>query len=65
MTKESELLAIRRPARQVGLHGRENQLQLLGSVHLASPHGAIGGIIVATHSPSREKSSPIAEIPER
>src|SRR5207249_12136403 len=46
MAEEGKLLAIRGPSRQVSLHGRESQFELLGSVHLASPHGAIGAVIV-------------------
>ena len=46
MAKEGDLLSIRRPSRQIGQHRWENKLELLGSVDLASPHGAIGGIVV-------------------
>src|SRR5208337_711525 len=46
MTKEGDLLPVRRPSRQVSQHGRKDKLQLLGSVYLTPPHGAIGAIIV-------------------
>ncbi len=46
MAKERDLLAIRRPPRQVSQHRRENQLQLLRSIDFASPHRAIGAVVV-------------------
>src|SRR5208282_1092478 len=46
MTKESDLLSIRGPSRQIRLHRGKNKLELLRSICPASPHRAIGGIVV-------------------
>ena len=47
MTKEGYVPAIWRPSRQVRQHRRKNELQLLRSVDLASPHRAIRRIVIS------------------
>src|SRR5579863_9301071 len=39
---EGDVVAIRRPARFIGLHGRESELDSLAAVQLASPKGSVG-----------------------
>src|SRR5215467_11917295 len=39
--EEQDLLAVRRPARKDGRHGRKSELQGVGPVQFASPHRAV------------------------